>query len=223
MTMLKVLIVSSLLALSSSLLLAAEETLLLGDGIPIKILFFSPAESPAPPPLALMISGGSSNEFMARVQFWLGREFVDRGWAVAVPISPDGKRFSTENADLFPELIQQIRASHELNANKPLLVGVSSGGSAAMAIAARNPTLYRGVVATPGRLKSDSSIPMLRELPIYLRVGERDDFRWHRNLDSMVERLHAAGAKVDAALMPHAKHIFRLDWDDLENWLKELQ
>lgn len=223
MSMLKVLTISSLLAFSSGLLLAAEETLLLGDGIQIKMLFFAPVESPVSPPLALMIAGGSSNEFMARAQFWLGKEFVDRGWAVAVPISPDGKRFSTENVSLFPELIERIRASHQLNANKPLLVGISSGGSAALLIAAKNPTLYSGVVATPGRLKSDSSISMLRELPIYLRVGERDDFRWHRNLESMVARLHAAGAKVDAALVPDAKHIFRLDWDNLESWLKELQ
>lgn len=220
--MLKVPIISLLLALCPSALLAAEETLLLGDGIPIKVLFFEPAESTTPPPLALLIAGGSSNEFMARAQFWFGKEFVEHGWAIAVPISPDGKRFSTENASLFPELIEQIRAIHQLNVQKPLLVGISSGGSAAMVIAADNPELYRGVVATPGRLTGDSPVPSLNQLPIYLRLGEKDDLRWHRNLDSMVERLHAAGARVDAALMPDARHIFRLDWENLESWLKTL-
>lgn len=223
MTMVKAFIFSSLLALVPGLLQAAEETLLLGDGIPIKVLFFTPADSTAPPPLALMIAGGSSNEFMARAQFWLGKEFVEHGWAIAVPISPDGKRFSTQNANLFPELIEKIRASHELDTDRPLLVGISSGGSAALLIAANNPTLYRGVVATPGRLKNDSAVSMLQELPIYLRLGEKDDLRWHRSIDSIVARLHAAGARVDAALVPDGRHIFRLDWDNLENWLQDLQ
>jgi len=222
-TMLKASVISLLLALTSSFLLAAEETLLLGDDISIKVLFFEPAGATTPPPLALMIAGGSSNEFMARAQFWLGKEFVERGWAIAVPISPDGKRFSTENASLFPELIERIRASHQLNSNKPLLIGISSGGSAAIVIAANNPTLYSGVVATPGRIKNDTSISMLRELPIYLRVGERDDFHWNRDLDSMTKRLRAAGAEVDSAIMPDARHIFRLDWDNLQIWLQKLQ
>jgi len=30
--------------------------------------------------LALLISGETSNTFMARAQFWLGKELVDRGW-----------------------------------------------------------------------------------------------------------------------------------------------
>ncbi|PCJ23859.1 MAG: hypothetical protein COA96_10810 [SAR86 cluster bacterium] len=223
MATLKTYILSIILTLSSSVLLASEETLILGDNIPIKVLFFEPEGTSSPPPLAIMIAGGSSNEFMARAQFWLGTEFVERGWAIAVPISPNGKRFSVENASLFPELIERLHNSHQLNADKPILVGISSGGSAAIAIAAKNPTIYKGVIATPGRIKHDVSLPDLKGLPIYLRVGERDDFRWHRSLHSMVERLLLAGAKVDAAIMPNQKHIFRLDWSNLESWLEELK
>jgi len=220
---LRISLISLLVTFGSSLLLASEETLLLGDDIPVKVLFFQPEESSEPPPLAIMIAGGTSNEFMARAQFWLGSEFVERGWAIAVPISPDGKRFSDENANLFPELIQKLQAAHELKDNKPLLIGISSGGSAAMAIAAVNPELYRGVVATPGRIKRDDELSKLNGLPIYLRVGEKDDLRWNRILDRMVARLSAAGANVDSAIMPDARHIFTLDWDNLNNWLEQWQ
>ena len=211
------------IALASAGLWAAEEFLVLADGTEVKVLFFEPQEPLQTPPLALLISGGSANEFMARAQFWLGKELLNRGWAIAVPISPDGNRFSADNSTLFPELIKLLHASHALKAGKPLLLGISSGGSAALAIAAQNPAAYLGVVATPGRIDLDSSLGSLNSLPIYLRIGEQDSFRWNRRMDAMVESLQLAGARVDAAIVPGARHIFKLDWDNLETWLTKLQ
>jgi len=193
------------IALASAGLWSAEEFLVLADGTEVKVLFFEPQEPLQTPPLALLISGGSSNEFMARAQFWLGKELPNRGWAIAVPISPDGNRFSADNSALFPELIKLLHASHGLKAGKPLLLGISSDGSAALAIAARNP------------------VGSLNGLPIYLRIGEQDSFRWNRRMDAMVELLQLAGARVEAAIVPGARHIFKLDWDNLETWLTKLQ
>ena len=211
------------LVLTPCLLQAAEETLVLGDGTTVKVLFFEPREAAELPQLAILVAGGSSNEFMARAQFWLGKELVDRGWAIAVPISPSGRRFFVENGQIFPEIIERLHASHKLKESKSLLVGISSGGSAALAIATQNPGADLGVVATPGRLWDESLITSLQGLPIYLRIGERDDFRWNRKLASMVDILHDAGARVDAAIVPDARHIFQLDWDDMEAWLTRLQ
>ena len=211
------------LLLMTGPLLAAEETLVLSDGNAIKVLFFKPADSNQAPPLALLVSAGSNNEFMARAQFWMGKELVDRGWAIAVPISSEGRKFFVDNPQLFPEIIGLLRDSHELKQGKTLLVGISSGGSAALAIAAQDPQYYLGVVATPGRIAEDSLFENLDGLPIYLRIGEKDNFRWNRRLQATVDLLHRAGASVDAAIIPEAKHIFRLDWDDLEAWLQPLQ
>ena len=209
--------------LASTGLWAAEEFLVLADGAEVKVLFFEPQELLEAPPLALLIAGGSSSEFMARAQFWLGKELLNRGWAIAVPISPDGNGFSADNSALFPELITLLHASHALKAGKPLLLGISSGGSAALTIAAQNPVAYLGVVATPGRIDLDSSLGSLNSLPIYLRIGEQDIFRWNRGIDAMVEVLQLSGARVDAAIVPGARHIFKLDWDNLESWLTKLQ
>lgn len=202
---------------------AAEEVLTLGDGTPMKVLFFAPKLDTGHKRLALLIAGGTSNTFMARAQFWLGKELVDRGWAIAVPISPDGTGFGGDNARLLPELMQVLQPRHNLGGHKPLLVGISSGGSTALSIATRYPASFSGVVAAPGRLQEDTGIPALDGLPVYLRIGEKDDFRWHRQLEDMVAILRNAGAKVDGAIVPEARHIFQLDWDDLEKWLGTLQ
>ncbi len=202
---------------------AAEEVLTLGDGVSIRVLWFEPETSITPPPLAVFMSGGSNDEFMARAQYWLGRELVARGWAIAVPIADQGRKFFVENSSLVPTVVSQLRERHSVAPGKPLLVGISSGGSAALAVAAKAPNQYAGVIATPGRIWDETRFSDLEGLPIYLRIGEKDDFRWHRKLDSHVEILESAGAKVDAALVPNATHIFAVDWIELENWLGTLE
>jgi len=219
--------VTFLTLLSAGMLAAAEQTVQLHDGASVKLFFFEPhdesADTGAPPPLAIFIAGGLNNEFMAKAQFWLGKEFVDRGWAIAVPISPDGERFAAGDSSTLPQIIEQLHATHTLQDSKPLLVGMSSGGSEAMAIAFLNPSAFRGVVATPGRIKADASLDELDSLPFYIRIGEKDDFRWNRMLESMSQRLLSAGAQVDAAIVEDARHVFQLDWESLETWLGDLK
>lgn len=219
----KLFLIASLTLLQAGLVAAAERTVLLEDGAAVRLFFFEPKVDRGPPPLAIFIAGGSNNEFMAKAQFWLGKEFVDRGWAIAVPLSPDGTRFSIGDSSILPQIINQLYASHSLQDSKPLLVGMSSGGSEAMALAIGRPQLYRGVVATPGRIKPETEFGDLAGLSLYIRVGEKDDFRWNRLLEPMSERLRGAGAAVDAAIVPDARHVFQIDWVSLEAWLAELK
>lgn len=213
------LLISLLLSgLTPTPLEAGEDSLIMSGGQAINVLFFKPMEVESPP-LAIMVSGGSSNEFMARAQYWLGKELVDRGWAVAVPISPDGRHFFVEHANEFPQLIRDLQQLHGLTETKALLVGISSGGSAALEIAAAEPDQYMGVVATPGRVSKDLTQTYLDGLPIYIRIGEKDDLRWNRQLHKTVARLKSAGAVVNADLVAGARHIFPVNWIDLEAWL----
>ena len=41
-------------------------------------------------------------------------------------------------------------------------------------------------------------------------------------MPALVSALEANGANVDAKLIPDAKHIFSLDWDNLHPWLQSL-
>ena len=227
MTLRRLTLVTLLLLLPHGMLAAAEQTVQLQDGAAVKLFFFEPHDVPLaqgnPPPLAIFIAGGSNNEFMAKAQFWLGKEFVDRGWAIAVPISPDGKGFSTGESSTLPQIIEQLHATRALQDSKPLLVGMSSGGSEAIAIALRNPSAFRGVVATPGRIKSDASVDELDGLPFYIRIGEKDDFRWNRLFEPMSQKLVSAGAEVDAKIVEDARHVFQLNWENLEVWLRKLK
>ncbi|MFK7865048.1 MAG: alpha/beta hydrolase-fold protein [Pseudohongiellaceae bacterium] len=201
---------------------AVEETVFLNNDVPIKIYYFAPTQEFVAPRLAVLLSGGSNDEYMAQAQYWIGKEMVDRGWAIAVPISPKGRNYFIEETSAIPNLLDFVKKTYTLDESKPILVGVSGGGSAALAIAAQNPALYSGVIATPGRILEPARFNQLEGLPIYLRIGEKDPFRWHKQLPEMLKILNGAGANVDGALMPAAKHIFELDWDSFDSWLNKL-
>ena len=212
------------IALSPGLGLGAEHVVNIDNENELRFLVFSPQNSgDGPWPLALLIPAGSGQEFILRSQFWLGKELTNRGWVIAVPISRDEDSIFGENNRNVAEVIAQLQAAPSIQAGKSLLLGISIGGTSALDIASKNPKEYFGVVAVPGRLKNSDPLPALDGLPIFLRIADRDNFRWHKRLPEMTERLESAGAKLDAALVENARHIFRIDWDELEPWLNSLK
>lgn len=203
----------------------ARETLVqLDDGSSVKVFLFEPENHGTGPwPLAVLMSGGSANEYVARSQFWLGRELARHGWMIAVPVSPTNMPFTGENGRKIPIVIKKLQNQHNILPGKALLVGVSTGGSSALELAAQQPDQYFGVIAVPGMLKDLSVIGDMQSLPVYLRIGEEDMFRWNREMPGLVAALEAGGALVNASLVPRGKHIFRLDWNELEPWIDSVR
>ncbi len=214
----------TLLLLLPGALHAAETMVRLDDGTDLKVFVFYPKEGgDGPWPLCVLMPGGGANEYLARAQFWLGHELAERGWAIAVPVSPDDKPFFGSNAEKIPKAIARLQRSPKIMEGPTLLVGVSNGGSSALEIASQDPDKYLGVVAVPGIIKRPHELKDLNGLPVYLRIGSKDPFRWHEQLPGLTADLTAAGAQVDAALMPDASHLFKIDWENLQPWLKGLE
>lgn len=205
------------------LAVGAERTVALEGEEEVRIWVFTPRESgPGPWPLAMMIPAGSGQEYATRAQFWLGREMTERGWVVAVPASSEGLSFVGDSETNIYQVITELQKDQTIKTGKALLMGVSSGGSSALEIASKNPGHYHGVVAVPGRIKQSGPLPALDGLPVFLRVAEKDYFRWHKDMSDMTQRLMSAGARVDAALVPDARHIIKVDLEELDRWLLTL-
>jgi len=203
----------------------ARDTIVeLEDGSSVKVFLFAPSSEhgDGPWPLCVLMPGGDGNEYVARAQFWLGKELATRGWMIAVPVSPTNTPFTGANGQKIPKVIEHLQASRDIMPGKALLVGVSTGGSSALELAAQHPEQYYGVVAVPGMMKDLSLIGDMKQLPVYLRVAEDDLFRWNENMPALAEALRTGGARVDAALVPDARHVFQLDWNNLQPWLESL-
>lgn len=203
---------------------AEEKYVTVEDGSTIKVFLFYPKnDGEGPWPLTVLMSGGTANEYIVRAQFWLGHELANRGWVIAVPVSPDANAFFGKSGERIPQVIEHLQQEPNIESGKSLLVGVSNGGSSALAIASHDPEEYYGVVAVPGIIKEGQSIGDFHDLPVYVRIGENDFLGWNRQLPLLERQLSLAGAQVNAKLELGANHVFPINWDELQPWLDKIR
>ncbi len=195
-----------------------------GGGRSQEVLWQKPAKRGSEPlRLCVIFPGGPGLRPMADgAMAVLGDGLCARGWAVAVPISPDGRSFFGPNAAKAAALVKALQREPGLAPGKVLLAGVSNGGISALDVAGLHPELVLGVVAVPGLLGNQTRTSALRGLPIFLRIGAQDNLNWAAFYPQVMRQLEAAGAKVDGRLLEGVGHGIPIDWNELERWLQTL-
>jgi poly(3-hydroxybutyrate) depolymerase len=204
---------------------SAQETVELADGSELQVFLLRPSETTTEPsPLLILMGGGTGNLGISRdTSMWLGSGFARRGWMVAVPVSPNNRAFrGGGNNVLIPDLIRVLQQRDYIAGGKVLLAGISNGGLSALEIARRNPEDYLGVVAVPAISRSVVDNEPLAGFPVYLRIGGADQLGWADRFADTVDVMTRAGVDLDAAILDGAPHMFRMDWDSLEPWLKNI-
>ncbi len=175
-------------------------------------------------PLLILMPGGSGEDALARdVQSWLGADLAERGWAVAVPVSPNNRSFRGTNNRLIPMLIDTLQQDDRIAPGKVLLAGISNGGMSALEIAAHTPQAYLGVMAVPALIPRGLDLAPLEGMPVYLRIGDQDEMGWQDRLEETAAALTAGGAVVDADLVFMSPHMFFMEWETLDPWLQNLR
>jgi len=204
----------------------AQERIDLADGSRLNVFMVQAAEtSDQPAPLLILMGGGPGNASISRdTSMWLGGGFAQRGWIVAVPISPNNRAFrGEENNGKVEQLIVELQKRDNIAAGKVLLAGISNGGMSALEIARSNPENYKGVVAVPALATSVVDNRPLNGFPIYLRIGGADQLGWADRFDETVSALTQAGVDLDAAILDSAPHMFRMNWESLDPWLDKVK
>lgn len=194
----------------------------LGDGTMLGVyLLYPQSQANTSHPLVILMGGGSGEEGIARdVQGGVGQDLADRGYVVAVPVSPNARSFRGENNRLIPLLIEALKKDERVSKDKPLLAGISNGGMSALEVAAAAPQEYAGIMAIPALVPRGLNVSALAGMPIYLRIGDQDEAGWQDRLDETAATLRAAGAQVDAGLVFMSPHMFAMEWETLEPWLQ---
>ena len=204
----------------------AQERITLQDGTVLNVFLVAPENGAnRASPLVILMGGGPGNASISQdTSRWLGSGFAQRGWMVAVPISPNNRSFrGGVNNALITDLITQLQKRQNIAQGKVLLAGVSNGGMSALEIARRNPQDYLGVAAVPAISGADTDNEALRNFPIYLRIGGNDQLDWADRFDETVASLTEAGVVLDADVLDGAPHMFRMEWESLGDWLQEIQ
>ncbi len=203
----------------------AQERVTLADGSRLGVFMVEPAESLSQPaPLVILMGGGPGNASISRdTSIWLGGGFAERGWMVAVPVSPNNRAFrGTDNNDKVEQLIVELQKRADISSGKVLLAGISNGGMSALEIARRNPDNYLGVAAVPALATSVVDNRSLSGFPVYLRIGGEDQLGWADRFDETANALTEAGVDLDAAILDSAPHMFRMNWESLDAWLEKV-
>jgi poly(3-hydroxybutyrate) depolymerase len=204
----------------------AQERITLQDGTVLNVFLVAPENGAnRASPLVILMGGGPGNASISQdTSRWLGSGFAQRGWMVAVPISPNNRSFrGGVNNALITDLITQLQKRQNIAQGRVLLAGVSNGGMSALEIARRNPQDYLGVAAVPAISGADTDNEALRDFPIYLRIGGNDQLDWADRFDETVASLTEAGVVLDADVLDGAPHMFRMEWESLGDWLQEIQ
>ena len=203
----------------------AQERITLEDGSRLGVFMVKPAESLSQPaPLVILMGGGPGNASISRdTSIWLGGGFAERGWMVAVPVSPNNRAFrGTDNNDKVEQLIIELQKRADISSGKVLLAGISNGGMSALEIARRNPDNYLGVAAVPALATSVVDNRSLSGFPVYLRIGGEDQLGWADRFDETANAITEAGVDLDAAILDSAPHMFRMNWESLDAWLEKI-
>jgi len=203
----------------------AQERITLEDGSRLSVYIVKPAQTLSEPsPLVILMGGGPGNASISRdTSIWLGGGFAERGWMVAVPVSPNNRAFrGDENNHKVEQLITELQKRDEIANGKVLLAGISNGGMSALEIARRNPANYMGVAAVPALATSVVDNRVLAGFPVYLRIGGADQLGWAERFDETAEALTEAGVDLDAAILDSAPHMFRMNWESLAPWLEKV-
>jgi predicted esterase len=203
----------------------AQDKLTLTDGSLIEYYLALPKdESASEWPLAIFMGGGSGNKPISFEAYrFVGLDLAARGWAVAVPVSPDNSSFRGNNVAKVRELIADLQSRDDIKEGKILLAGISNGGMSALEIARQNPEDYLGVMAVPALVRNNAQLDVLEGMPIYLRIGSEDQLGWAAQYDETVEKLEGFGVELNAAIIDGAPHMFGMDWDRLEPWLDDVK
>jgi poly(3-hydroxybutyrate) depolymerase len=204
----------------------AQERITLQDGTVLNVFLVAPENGAnRASPLVILMGGGPGNASISQdTSRWLGSGFAQRGWMVAVPISPNNRSFrGGVNNALITDLITQLQKRQNIAQGRVLLAGVSNGGMSALEIARRNPQDYLGVAAVPAISGADTDNEALRDFPIYLRIGGNDQLDWADRFDETVASLTEAGVVLDADVLDGAPHMFRMEWESLGDWLQKIQ
>ena len=213
------------ISLIFSFMAAAQERITLEDGSVLGVFMVRPAESiEVPSTLVVLMGGGPGNASISRdTSIWLGGGFSERGYVVAVPISPNNRAFrGEENNHRVEQLILELQKRDYIAEGKVLLAGISNGGMSALEIARRNPQNYFGVAAVPALATSVVDNRPLADFPVYLRIGGADQLGWADRFDETVNALTEAGVDLDAAILDSAPHMFRMNWTSLDAWLEKV-
>ena len=196
---------------------------------------FAPAAGDVskPAPLVLFLHGARDRGTDLNILLkWGLPRFVDASSALpyffAAPQLPEGQTWVEREADVIA-LLDSLIASQAIDSSRIILSGFSLGTAGAWHIAASHPGRFAGLVAVSGRAPKtleQAQLSALKEIPIQIFQGGKDEKLSVEDTQQIVDTLSAAGATVDFTILPDGDHFIADEVygdSQLQQWLVSQQ
>jgi predicted peptidase len=137
-----------------------------------------------------------------------------------IVVSPQSLRRGW-NADVLAALLDEIIVNYQVDRDRVYLTGLSMGGYGTWSLAAAYPEKFAAIVPICGG-GSPEDAPRLKDLPIWVFHGAKDEAVPIERSKEMVEAIEAGGGKVKFTIYPEAEHdswTATYDNPDLYAWL----
>ncbi|MBH8562080.1 dienelactone hydrolase family protein [Nostoc sp. CENA67] len=166
-----------------------------------------------PAPLVLFLHGGRDRGTDLNVLLkWGLPRFVDSSnslpYFFAAPQILEGQTWVERESDAIA-LLDNLIASHPIDASRVILAGFSLGTAGAWHIAASHPGRFAGLVAVSGRVPKtleQNQLAALKEIPIQIFQGGQDKNLSLEDAQHIVDTLRGQGGIVDLAVLPEGDH-----------------
>jgi predicted peptidase len=112
---------------------------------------------------------------------------------------------------------------YKVDTNRLYVTGISMGGTGTWDLAIAYPRRFAAIIPICGRTKPEEA-GRIKDLPIWVFHGEKDDIRLPEESQNMVNALRALGSPVKFTLYPEADHDAWTETynnPDLWKWLME--
>jgi predicted peptidase len=158
-------------------------------------------------PLVLFLHGaGESGQDLNKVKVHGPPKLVEHGKEFPfIVVSPQAARMGWD-AQTLNALLDDVVAAHKVDKDRIYVTGLSMGGYGTWALAAAYPDRFAALVPICGG-GNTADAKKLKDIPIWVFHGAKDNVVAPRNSESMVKALKSAGAEhVKFTLYPNANH-----------------
>lgn len=171
-------------------------------------------------PLLLFLHGsGESGDMIQFVKKNGPPRLIEEGkkfpYIVVSPQCPEDERWSVDVLDM---LLNEMVRSYHADPGCIMVTGLSMGGTGTWDLAIAYPQRFAAIVPICGRVDPASAVK-IKDQPVWVFHGAKDDIVPPEISVSMVDALKAAGSPVKFTLYPEANHdSWTAAYNDPELW-----
>ncbi|MEO8232795.1 MAG: prolyl oligopeptidase family serine peptidase [Ignavibacteriota bacterium] len=158
-------------------------------------------------PLVLFLHGaGERGTDLEKVKIHGIPKLINQGKEFPfIVVSPQCVEDKTWDTDILSALLDEIELNFRVDKNRIYVTGLSMGGNGTWSLAIAQPNRFAAIAPVCGwNMPSDACT--IKDLPIWVFHGTKDNVIPIESSEFMVERLKSCGSNVKFTIYPEANH-----------------